>query len=342
MDIYNKIPFAISIDTGTVVSVDEVLRGLQCNCRCPSCHGRLKAIKGSKNVHHFAHHDKSREQCEYAFETSVRTMLLSKLSELQVINTPEYIVLLEGEKVELSSRHPSIKVRFVPQVSTHDSPHGLFELVGNGKYNLGLVFPAVNEAHDFKPPWLDEFVVTHPNTGILSANYRKIGLHLFTKKRPDAMDTTDWLFVILSEENDCLRWLFHPREQDQAARERLAIKAIQQRQVREAREEEQEREKQARQQLRANRPMSKAKRKKLVYEESARRHQAWLLEDRLKREREAGIHHNSLQTPTSSAVQRNIPSSDFCKHCQLISVVLDAEGYCFRASCISARLKHTK
>ncbi|MGL5128595.1 MAG: hypothetical protein ACRC7D_10660 [Aeromonas popoffii] len=149
-------------------------------------------------------------------------------------------MLLEGEKVELSSRHPSIKVRYVPQVNTHDSSHGLFELVGDGKYKLGLVFPAVNEAHDFKPPWLDEFVVTYPNTGILSANYRQIGRHLLTKKRPDVMDTTDWLFIILSEENDCLRWLFHPREQDQAARELLAIKATQPRQAREAREEERE------------------------------------------------------------------------------------------------------
>lgn len=84
----NKIPFAIKLDTGEMVSVDEVPSGLDCGCKCPSCDGRLVARKGPKNVHHFGHHDKSQEGCQYAFETSVRLMLLDKLDEVIMLNTP--------------------------------------------------------------------------------------------------------------------------------------------------------------------------------------------------------------------------------------------------------------
>lgn len=43
------------IETGEVVSIDDVPSGLKCNCICPNCNVRLIAKKGKKNVHHFAH-----------------------------------------------------------------------------------------------------------------------------------------------------------------------------------------------------------------------------------------------------------------------------------------------
>ena len=42
----NKIPFGIQTLTGKIVSVDDVPRGLKCDCHCPSCLGRLVARQG--------------------------------------------------------------------------------------------------------------------------------------------------------------------------------------------------------------------------------------------------------------------------------------------------------
>lgn len=66
-------------------------------CRCPSCNGRLVARKGEKYEHCFAHHDGSSDDCELAFETSVRLMLLSKLDALQIISTPAHSILFENQ-----------------------------------------------------------------------------------------------------------------------------------------------------------------------------------------------------------------------------------------------------
>ena len=86
-----KIPFAIQVSTGAIVSVDEVDRGLRCGCRCPSCNALLVARKGEKRTHYFAHHDDSGKDCKLAFETSVRLMLLSRPDTLTSISTPSHV-----------------------------------------------------------------------------------------------------------------------------------------------------------------------------------------------------------------------------------------------------------
>ena len=41
---------------GKMVHVDDVPRGLECNCTCPHCHEQLLARHGRVNAHGFAHH----------------------------------------------------------------------------------------------------------------------------------------------------------------------------------------------------------------------------------------------------------------------------------------------
>lgn len=48
-----KIPYGEK--GGRLVHVDDVPKGLECNCVCPVCRGTLIARKGDINVHHFAH-----------------------------------------------------------------------------------------------------------------------------------------------------------------------------------------------------------------------------------------------------------------------------------------------
>ena len=48
-----------AIQDGKPIHVNEVARGLACECRCPECGGELIAKKGPLRAHHFAHHKQS-------------------------------------------------------------------------------------------------------------------------------------------------------------------------------------------------------------------------------------------------------------------------------------------
>ena len=48
---------------GKIVHISTVRRGLECECVCPSCEGKLIAKQGDSNVHHFAHHDADGDRC---------------------------------------------------------------------------------------------------------------------------------------------------------------------------------------------------------------------------------------------------------------------------------------
>lgn len=82
------IPFAIRDTDQQIVSVEEVESGLGCQCHCPSCHGVLIARKGQHKAHHFSHHKGSERDCAFAFETSIRLMLLDKLDRINSLSTP--------------------------------------------------------------------------------------------------------------------------------------------------------------------------------------------------------------------------------------------------------------
>lgn len=213
MGIENKIPFAIKQDSGEMVSVDEVPSGLGCGCKCPSCDGRLVARKGLKNAHHFGHHDKSQEGCQYAFETSVRLMLLARLDEVVLFTTPARMVRFEGKLHNVSASHRNIKVTRVTQSHRHMAPTATYILQDKPDYGLGLYLPAVNEPRDPLPEWLEAHSREYPKTGILVVNYLAFAAHIFSDQRPAGMDTTTWLLNILSMKPECLCWMYHPADE---------------------------------------------------------------------------------------------------------------------------------
>ena len=61
--------FGVAIDTGELLTVDAVPRGLDCKCVCPACGTRLEARKGEKKAHHFAH--ETNNECHYGPELSI-------------------------------------------------------------------------------------------------------------------------------------------------------------------------------------------------------------------------------------------------------------------------------
>lgn len=55
-----------------LIHISEAERGLNCNCSCPICGGKLVAKKGESNIHHFAHYENC--DCEYNNETIIHML----------------------------------------------------------------------------------------------------------------------------------------------------------------------------------------------------------------------------------------------------------------------------
>ena len=71
---------------GRMVHVDDVPRGLMCNCSCPNCHEKLMARHGDVREHGFAHHSENRG----ANLKICYMVILYKLAE-QIIQTKKRI-----------------------------------------------------------------------------------------------------------------------------------------------------------------------------------------------------------------------------------------------------------
>ncbi|MFQ2132373.1 hypothetical protein ACK34S_07635 [Aeromonas hydrophila] len=372
-----RIPFAVRIDTGQMVSIDEVSRGLACNCTCPSCDGRLVARKADVNAHHFAHHTASKEACQYAFYTSIRLMLLSRLDDIKLITTPAFEILFEGINHLVSASHSDIKVYRTSQECQQLAPTALYALQGRNDYRLGLDFPAANESSQDKPYWLDDYTCTNPKTGILSVVYRTFAEHLFRKDRPDDMDTTSWMFHILSSNPKCLHWQYHPAAErvrirlQHEAKERELVRAEQR-----AREEErlrlwaeeearreperrarreceqklaQERQQKREAVLRLSRQQQDEEEQRLMVERKQRNDAIW---ERMENKRKEAIERRRLD---EGVIQRAVgqlvtglqtthsvtglveEGNKVCKYCFLESETLTLHGYCYREQCVGAR-----
>jgi len=327
----NKIPFAIQTSTGAIVSVDQVDRGLQCGCRCPSCNGRLVARKGVKNEHCFAHYDESSEDCELAFETSIRLMLLSKLDALHFISTPAHCIPFDGELRQVTAARSDISVRSVPQASSHSSPAGLFQLMEKQDWYLALHFPAVNDL--MSPVWLEQFVGQHPNTGVLSVRYSHFQKYLYGSPRPQGMDTINWVFTILAQSNDCLGWIYYPGE----SRALQKLQAEADRQLAERLERERlEALWHAKQREREREAAERRAQERQAREEAERQRRLEISQLRERQQQERAQQTKVAVRPWEpSPSQPQVSMS--CKHCQLVSPALDHEGYCSRQSCIQSR-----
>lgn len=55
-----------------LIHIDNVEKGLACNCVCPHCRTQLVAKKGEHNVKHFAHYNLN--DCNHGIETALHLM----------------------------------------------------------------------------------------------------------------------------------------------------------------------------------------------------------------------------------------------------------------------------
>jgi hypothetical protein len=82
-----KIPFGLAPD-GRMVSVDEVFRGLNCECVCAQCGASLVAAKGEIIRHHFRHHSPS-STCTYGPETALHQYAKQVICEQMRLGLPD-------------------------------------------------------------------------------------------------------------------------------------------------------------------------------------------------------------------------------------------------------------
>lgn len=76
-----------ALKNGEIISISDVESGLKCECICPSCGESLVAKKGSKMMHHFAHH--SGHTCEYGYETSLHFAAKEIISKAKKFTIPD-------------------------------------------------------------------------------------------------------------------------------------------------------------------------------------------------------------------------------------------------------------
>lgn len=87
------------IRNGIPVSIQEVKRGLACNCVCIHCKERLVARKGDIIIHHFAH--VSNSSCKYSFEKSLYYLIRDILDENKCIVLPKLIAQFKDKQQKL-------------------------------------------------------------------------------------------------------------------------------------------------------------------------------------------------------------------------------------------------
>lgn len=84
--------YAIERQSGRLVSVNDVVKGLNCNCVCPKCGQTLVAKKGNKRIFHFAHHKGC--SCDHisAFESQIHLLCKEIIQEESMVAVPSFVV----------------------------------------------------------------------------------------------------------------------------------------------------------------------------------------------------------------------------------------------------------
>lgn len=83
-----KLPFGKSAETGEMICIDAVERGLSCQCVCPQCNAALVAVHGDIYQHHFRHYVSAIGSCIGARETAIHLFAKQLISNAAIIRWP--------------------------------------------------------------------------------------------------------------------------------------------------------------------------------------------------------------------------------------------------------------
>ncbi|MFH7566031.1 competence protein CoiA family protein [Oceanimonas smirnovii] len=296
------IPFAIRDADQQIVSAEEVESGLGCQCHCPSCHGVLIARKGQHKAHHFSHHKGSERDCAFAFETSIRLMLLDKLDRINSLSTPA--LRIDGFHKPVCTGK-TLAVSHVPSSGPAEGPTALYQVGNDARYRLGIYLPPAGTCATAPPPWLADYTERYGCTGVLAVDYGVFATLMFKAEKPGSLNSIGWLLQIMSTHPKCLHWLYHPRAKKMRAE----------------REAKKKRDAELRQRYQQQQPQQKPK-------PQPQQPQSPQFPPIARPRQVAPVRISAPTQPKRPGI---------CKHCRLDASDISPEGYCYRQACMDSR-----
>lgn len=128
-----------ALKDGEITSIADVESGLKCGCVCPACGEPLVAKKGSKVMHHFAHH--AGTNCEYGYQTSLHLAAKDILSKAKKMVIPRVSFTFPGtNKSELISGEKEIPIDSVELEKRFDDIIPDIVVYSRGKYFFVEIF----------------------------------------------------------------------------------------------------------------------------------------------------------------------------------------------------------
>ena len=206
--------YGIRTDDGKVVNIDEVSKGLDCNCICPQCKVKLIAKKGDKNIHHFAHYGEQNRECNIvkANESALHLMAKQIILEEKAIMMPALKIM----KNQISLELPTEIINQLPdQYIYNESAIVTFDnVVLEKKYA------------DFKPDivgtklqreLLIEIAVTHEVDEVKRKAVEKLGISMVEIDLSQFMDSPiskEKLKQSLLMSDNLKKWIYHRSYKD--------------------------------------------------------------------------------------------------------------------------------
>ena len=128
-----------ALKDGEITSIADVESGLKCGCVCPACGEPLVAKKGSKVMHHFAHH--AGTNCEYGYQTSLHLAAKDILSKAKKMVIPAVTIDFPGTyKRERVSEEKEIEIDRVELERRFDDVIPDVVVYAGGKYFFVEIF----------------------------------------------------------------------------------------------------------------------------------------------------------------------------------------------------------
>lgn len=127
--------YGINTQTGTLVFVEKVVRGLKCECICPECGSVLIAKQGRKNQWHFAHANSA--ECTGGRMTTLHLLAQQILQKEKKIMLPAYRGKCLKKEASSIQFDDVFLEQQIPINGRHIQPDGIGRINKNGKdHNL--------------------------------------------------------------------------------------------------------------------------------------------------------------------------------------------------------------
>lgn len=191
-----------ALHENNLVHISDVPSGLDCECVCPACGGRLIAKKGKIKVHHFAHYDS--EKCQYGYETSLHLAAKQLIMEHKKIMLPPVYLRFPGGFKDVISLYPS-KVIKVDKVLLETRQEDKKELMVPDL----ILFSGERKLYV-------EIYVTHAIDNKKLTKIKKMGIstiEIDLSRRARSLEKED-LNKLLFEDLEEKKWIYNSREKE--------------------------------------------------------------------------------------------------------------------------------